>query len=102
LTHPGRYQTVYANEAGSVAAPTAGLHFTPELLKKLNQRQEALLNLIRDRGGITSPECAKNFKISKSTARRDLKKLAELGIVVKRGSGHNTYYVLAGTSSSHS
>lgn len=41
-----RYQTVYAREPGSVAAPTAGLHFTPELLESLARRGVALADVV--------------------------------------------------------
>ena len=40
-----RYQTVYAKYNGSAAAPTAGLHFTPELLKKIEEKGVKIANV---------------------------------------------------------
>lgn len=45
LEDPERYQTVYAKENGSAAAPTAGLHFTSELLKKIQDKGIKLVYL---------------------------------------------------------
>ena len=45
LKEKDRYQTVYAKYEGSAAAPTAGLHFTPELLKKIEEKGIEIANV---------------------------------------------------------
>lgn len=42
IDDPDRYQTLFANLAGSAAAPTAGLHFTPEVVERLRERDVSM------------------------------------------------------------
>lgn len=46
LQDPNRYQTVYCKESGSAAAPTAGLHFTPELLQALKDKGVQIVEVL--------------------------------------------------------
>lgn len=46
LADKERYQTVYAKETGSAAAPTAGLHFTPQLLEQIRQRGVEIVEVL--------------------------------------------------------
>lgn len=50
LKRKDRYQTVYARVEGSAAAPTAGLHFTPELLEKIKQKGIQIVKVVLDVG----------------------------------------------------
>jgi S-adenosylmethionine:tRNA ribosyltransferase-isomerase len=59
LAEPERYQTVYSRDPGSAAAPTAGLHFTPELLRRLHVERVTLhvgLDTFRPLGADTLEE----------------------------------------------
>lgn len=63
LDDPERYQTVYAKHSGSVAAPTAGLHFTPELLAAIRSRGVAVAPLTLHVGlGTFRPVQAENVE----------------------------------------
>lgn len=63
LKDKNRYQTVYAKEGESVAAPTAGLHFTNELLQKLEQKGVEILEVYLTVGlGTFRPVSVSNIK----------------------------------------
>ena len=63
LADPDRYQTVYAKEIGSAAAPTAGLHWTKELLKKVEAKGVKLVYLTLHVGlGTFRPVTEKNIE----------------------------------------
>jgi len=58
-----RYQTVYATHAGSVAAPTAGLHLTPELLSAVKQQGTSVVSVTLHVGlGTFKPITAENIE----------------------------------------
>jgi S-adenosylmethionine:tRNA ribosyltransferase-isomerase len=80
LDNPERYQTVYAKTPGSAAAPTAGLHFTPQLLEKLQNRGVGVTKVRLDVGlgtfrpvrvdDVTQHEMhAETFEVTEHTAR---------------------------------
>lgn len=76
LDDPDRYQTVYAKENGSAAAPTAGLHFTQDLLKQIEAKGVKLVYLTLHVGlGTFRPVSVDN--IEEHTMHSEFYKLSE-------------------------
>lgn len=91
LDNPERYQTVYAQEKGSVAAPTAGLHFTRDLMARLQEKgvrfvfvtahlaldsfrpvqvEDPREHVIHKEYGVVTPETAGEINQAKAEGRR--------------------------------
>ena len=99
LADRSRYQTVYAKEDGSAAAPTAGLHFTPELLQKIREKGVEIIPVLLHVGlGTFRPVKAENvedhemhseyYEVSEDAARR---------IAAVKAAGHRV--IAVGTTS---
>ena len=91
-----RYQTVYATQRGAIAAPTAGLHFTSEVLERIRERRTAVLEITLHVGyGTFEPVRVENveqhsvrpevFEISREVAKEINDRKASGGRVVAVG-----------------
>lgn len=96
-----RYQTIYAREGTAVAAPTAGLHFTPEILARLRERGIEIVEITLDVGlGTFEPvrterleehkihresyEISERATLALNRARRDQRPILAVGTTVVR------------------
>ena len=91
-----RYQTVYSRQQGSVAAPTAGLHFTPDLLKAVQDKGAGIAYVTLHVGPGTfkpvdvedptaHPMHSENYEVPETTARRIQETKAAGGRVIAVG-----------------
>jgi predicted HTH transcriptional regulator len=71
----------------------ATLRIASETLSRLNLRQRRIIDIIGERGRITSLECIREFGITRETASQDFNRLLELGLITRMGTGRSTYYV---------
>ncbi len=94
-----RYQTVYNKVEGSAAAPTAGLHFTPELLKKIQDMGVEVLELTLDVGLGTFRPC-KEEDITKHDMHTEHYRLSqEVAEKINKAKRENRRIIAVGTTS---
>jgi S-adenosylmethionine:tRNA ribosyltransferase-isomerase len=94
-----RYQTVYANEKGSIAAPTAGLHFTPELLSRIKEKGAEVAEIVLHVGwGTFKPITSEDISLHKMLPEYyDIKKEASDKIAWAKKNGGRV--ITVGTTS---
>jgi len=80
--------TVYGARGGVLVSEGMG--------KLLTERQREIFEYVQTHGRITSRECERMFGIKRETANQNFRRLIEVGVFERRGTGRATYYVLSG------
>jgi predicted HTH transcriptional regulator len=77
-----------------IRVPQAQLLVTPAVEAQLNERQKKIARQAVENGFVTAGWCMKNLHVVRDTAHRDLTALVAFGILVTKGAGRGTRYVL--------
>jgi len=72
------------------------VRISPDYLRKMDKTPKRILGMLMDRERISTSDCARALDLDESTIRRYLRKLHDLQLIDKMGTGPKTYYVLKG------
>lgn len=99
LEDKNRYQTVYAKEGESVAAPTAGLHFTEELLEKIREKGVTITEVFLDVGlGTFRPVQVENI-LEHNMHSESYRVPKETADIINKAKKNNQRIIAVGTTS---
>ena len=99
LEDKNRYQTVYAKEGESVAAPTAGLHFTEELLEKIREKGVTIAEVFLDVGlGTFRPVQVENI-LEHNMHSESYRVPKETADIINKAKKNNQRIIAVGTTS---
>ena len=99
LEDKNRYQTVYAKEGESVAAPTAGLHFTEELLEKIREKGVTIAEVFLDVGlGTFRPVQVENI-LEHNMHSESYRVPEETADIINKAKKNNQRIIAVGTTS---
>jgi ATP-dependent DNA helicase RecG len=91
---PGALKVTFCNGLSVAVAPSAEHRLPVSVLAQLNERQRRVLEVIAQAGSISNRQFQQLFAVTYDTAHRDLRRLAELGLLRVEGKGRATRYVL--------
>ena len=102
-TDTGYFQVTFPGPGENldrIRVPVTRLIVTPAVEAKLNERQKRIIQQVLVSGSVTRRWCVTQFSVANDTAGRDLKGLADMGLLCAEGKGRAVSYVLPDSTKS--